>query len=60
MAMESDKVTVETVETAEFPHLAQRYSVAAVPKTVINDHVYVEGAVPETALVEELKHAAGF
>jgi predicted DsbA family dithiol-disulfide isomerase len=60
MAIESDKIVAEAVESGEFPYLAQRYSVMAVPKTVINEQVAVEGAVPEIALVEEMRHAAGF
>lgn len=60
MAMESDKVMAQAIESAEFPHLAQRYSVTVVPKTIINEQVAVEGTVPETALAEEMRHAAGF
>jgi len=59
MAMESDKVKTEAVESVEFPHLTMRYSVQGVPKTVINEETWVEGAVPEAALVEELRHAVG-
>ena len=35
------------VEATEFPELAERYSVYAVPKVVINDAVSFEGALPE-------------
>lgn len=59
MAMESDNIRVDAVEASEFPHLSQRYSVMAVPKTVINEEASVEGAVPESVLVEELRHAVG-
>ena len=59
MAMESDKIKTEAVEAVEFPHLAMRYSVQGVPKTVINEETWVEGAVTEAALVEELRHAVG-
>jgi hypothetical protein len=35
------------VEATEFPELAERYGVFAVPKVVINDAVSFEGALPE-------------
>ncbi|HSE96340.1 MAG TPA: thioredoxin family protein, partial [Methylomirabilota bacterium] len=42
----------------EFPDLAQRYSVMAVPKTVINDRASFEGALPETQFVDAVLRAA--
>ncbi len=54
LAMASDLVTGEMVEATEFPHLAQRYHVQGVPRTVINEVVHVEGAVPEQQLIMEL------
>lgn len=54
IAMESDKVTADMIEASEFPHLAQRYQVRGVPKTVINDKSSVDGAVPEAHLVDQL------
>jgi predicted DsbA family dithiol-disulfide isomerase len=46
------------VEVTEFPHLGQRYNVMGVPRTVINDDTYIEGAAPEAMLLEKLKVAA--
>jgi predicted DsbA family dithiol-disulfide isomerase len=57
MAIESDKVRAEVIEATEFPHLAHRYRVMAVPKVVINDRVEFEGALPEPMFLEELKRA---
>ncbi len=54
LALASDKITADMIESTEFPHLANRYQVYGVPRTVINDVVHVEGAVPETALISEL------
>lgn len=54
IAMESDKVTADMIEASEFPHLAQRYQVMGVPKTVINDKNSVDGAVPEGHLIDQL------
>ena len=48
----------DIVEASEFPDLAQRYSVYAVPKTVINETAEVVGAVPEDALVKAVAAAA--
>jgi predicted DsbA family dithiol-disulfide isomerase len=47
MAVASPRVTAECIEATEFPDLAQRYQVMAVPKIVINDRVQFEGALPE-------------
>ena len=47
MAMESTLITSNMVEATEFPHLAHKYNVAAVPKTVINETIEFEGALPE-------------
>ena len=45
------------VEAMEFPHLANRYQVMGVPRTVINETTHVEGMVPEATLVEALLQA---
>jgi glutaredoxin-like protein len=54
MALASDLVTAEMVDASEFPDLADRHHVRGVPRTVINDTVHIEGAVPEAVLVAEL------
>ncbi len=59
MAMENDKIKADVFEASEFPDISMRYSVMAVPKTVINERTSVEGAVPETSLLEEIRHAVG-
>jgi len=50
-------VRADIVEASEFPDLARRYNVYAVPKTVINDTAEVVGAVPEAAFVDALSKA---
>jgi len=35
------------VEATEFPHLSNKYSVMGVPRTVIDETTFVEGAAPE-------------
>jgi glutaredoxin-like protein len=54
LAMASDLVRADMVDATEFPELADHYQVYGVPRTVINDVVHVEGAVPEAALIAEL------
>ncbi len=54
LAMASELVTADMVEAMEFPHLANKYDVYGVPRTVINEVIHIEGAVPEDMLMEEL------
>ena len=42
------------VEAMEFPHLAQRYSVMGVPRTIINETYFIEGAVPEQLFISRV------
>jgi len=58
MAFESDRVSSSMVEILEFPHLAYRYGVRAVPKIVLNETVALEGAVPEAFLVQKIIEVA--
>jgi glutaredoxin-like protein len=57
-AMESNKVVADMVEVQEFPHLAHRYGVRGVPKTVANEQSAAEGALPEGMLLERIFAAA--
>jgi glutaredoxin-like protein len=54
LAMASEHVTASMVEATEFPQLSNRYQVYGVPRTVINDVIHVEGAVPESMLMTKL------
>ncbi len=58
LAMINPKVKAEVVEVSEFPELARRYNVRAVPLTVINDRVAIPGAVPPRVLAEQVVKAA--
>ncbi|HYV02392.1 MAG TPA: thioredoxin family protein, partial [Actinomycetota bacterium] len=51
MAMASNRVRAEVVEVTEFPELADRYRVMAVPTIVINDSAEAAGALPEASFV---------
>ena len=54
LAMENDLIQADCVEATEFPDLAAKYRVYAVPRTVINGAQAVEGSVPEIFLVETI------
>ncbi len=54
LAFASEHITADMVEVSEFPHLAAKYHVYGVPRTVINELIQIEGAVPESALIPEL------
>ncbi|HEX3052616.1 MAG TPA: thioredoxin family protein [Aggregatilineaceae bacterium] len=57
LAFASDKIRADMVEVTEFPYLGQQYHVMGVPRTVINENTYIEGAVPPAMLLEKLKTA---
>jgi len=57
LAVASEWIRGTCVEATEFPDLAQRYRVMAVPKIVINETVQFEGAYPESAFVDQLLRA---
>lgn len=53
MAIESDLIQSHMVEVIEFPHLGNKYQVMGVPRTVIDETIHIEGAVPEPMLMRE-------
>jgi len=57
MAMESDLVKGDMVEAIEFPHLSNKYQVMGVPRTVINEDTFIEGAAPEQMLMDKVRQA---
>jgi glutaredoxin-like protein len=57
-ALASKKVTGDMIEVSEFSHLAVKYDVQGVPKTVINEDLEVVGAQPEEAFLEKVLEAA--
>ncbi len=58
LSIVNPRVKAEVIQADEFPTLAQRYEVKAVPLTVIEDRIAVLGAVPEKGLVEEVVKAS--
>ena len=59
LAMASEQIRADMVESIEFPQLANKYHVHGVPKTVINEHTSQEGAAPEPLLVARVLQAVG-
>jgi len=57
LAIASPRVRADIVEAGEFPDLARRFNVYAVPKTVINGTSEVVGAVPEASFVQSVTAA---
>ena len=59
LAIASDQVRADMVESMEFPHLANRYNVQGVPRTIINESTALEGAAPEPVFVAKVLQAVG-
>lgn len=57
MAYASPMVTVDAVEASEFPHLAVKYQVAGVPRTIINETTVLEGAAPVALVMDKIREA---
>ncbi len=57
MAIESPRVRADIVEVTEYPDLVSRYAVRGVPKTIVNDRLFIEGAVPESELLAAVTQA---
>ncbi len=57
MAYYSSRVRSDMVEATEFPDLSMKYNVMGVPRTVINETEFQEGAAPENMLIEKIKAA---
>ena len=47
------------VELSEFPHLAVKYSVQGVPKTIINEEHSIVGAKPDKEVAKEVLASIG-
>ena len=59
LSLANAKVRAEVIEVNEFPELADRYQVKAVPLTVIGDKVAIPGAMNPDTLVEQVVKAGG-
>ena len=59
LAIASEMVRADMIESIEFPELANRYRVQGVPKTVINEETFLEGADPEPLFAAKVLEAVG-
>ena len=59
MAIASGLVRGDMVEAIEFPHLAHKYEVQGVPRVVINETTFIEGAAPEPLFLARVLQAVG-
>ncbi|MFX0097281.1 MAG: thioredoxin family protein [Candidatus Hodarchaeota archaeon] len=57
LAVASDKIQSEMIESMEFRDMALKYNVTAVPRTVINDKVDVVGLLSESKLLDSIFEA---
>ena len=54
LAIESDMITADIIETSEFPDLAMKHNVIGVPKIVVNDKTEFVGAFNEDLFTENV------
>lgn len=57
LAMLNENITADMVEATEFPHLAVKYQVQGVPRTMIGEAAAIEGALPEPNFVQRVMQA---
>lgn len=57
MAVASPMVQADMIEAQEFPHLATKYQVMGVPRTVINESTHIEGAATESMVLQKVQEA---
>ena len=55
LAFYSDKVKADMIESVEFPHLGSKYKLKGVPRTVINEKSFQDGAAPEVMLIDKIR-----
>lgn len=53
----NERVKSDMIEATEFPHLSNKYNVRGVPRTVINENTFIEGAAPEQMVFDKVKEA---
>lgn len=57
LAIESEMVWSDMIESNEFVPLAQKHGVMSVPKTIINESTEVSGVQTEDLLISQIQHA---
>ncbi len=54
LAMINKNIVADMVEASEFPHLAVKYHVQGVPRTMVGESYAIEGALPEPHFVQRI------
>ncbi len=54
LAMVNKNIVADMVEASEFPHLAVKYHVQGVPRTMVGESYAIEGALPEPHFVQRI------
>jgi glutaredoxin-like protein len=57
LAMENPNIKADMIDSSIFPHLAVKYQVQGVPKTVVNEKKELMGAQPIQAFIEAAENA---
>lgn len=47
-------IKADMIEATEFPHLSNKYNVMGVPRTIINEKDFIEGAAPEQMVLNKI------
>jgi len=47
-------IKADMIEATEFPNLSNKYNVRGVPRTVINETEFIEGAAPEEMVLDKI------
>lgn len=50
----NENIKADMIEATEFPHLSNKYNVRGVPRTIINEEDFLEGAAPEQIVIEKI------
>ena len=53
-AIQNDSVRADGIEATEFPDWTAKYQVHAVPKTIVNGSLFIEGSLPEERFLDEI------
>jgi alkyl hydroperoxide reductase subunit AhpF len=53
-AFVNENIKSDMIEATEFPHLSYKYNVRGVPRTVINENDFIEGAAPEQMVLDKM------
>lgn len=57
LAFISDKIRADVIDAREFSTLSRKYNVFGVPKTIVNEKITFEGALPIEQFIEQLLSA---